>query len=73
MRPDKSGAIIVYNTIKGHQFVDVVECGKHLDSTILSWFFMAYAAGQIKNLCYMVDGGKNWIGTKEFIAAIEGK
>lgn len=73
MRPDKCGAIITYQKMKGHEYVDIVECGKKLDSAILAWFFMAHAAGHVKNLCFMVDGGKNWIGTKEFIAMIEGK
>ncbi len=73
MRPDKCGAIVTYQKLKEHEYVDIVECGKKLDSSILSWFFMAYAAGHVKNLCYMVDGGKNWIGTKEFIKAVEGK
>lgn len=65
MRPDMSGVIITKRTEKDIEFFDVSECGKKIDSSVLS-FLILWAIDNSKNLRYRIDGGVSQIGSAEF-------
>lgn len=70
MKPSECDAIIVSRKMNGFDYIDITEAGGRLDSRILSWFVIACAGGQLGNLSWQVDGGRNWIGSEEFITMI---
>lgn len=70
MKPSECGALIMVRQIKGHEYIEIQEAGQRLDPAILSWWLIAYASGKIQNISWMLDGGRNWVGTKDFVSAI---
>jgi hypothetical protein len=67
MKPNLSKVLIVNRHDNGHDYIELYEMGERLDSRVLSWFFMEFSAGNIKNLKYQIDGGWNYIGDIDFI------
>jgi len=67
MRPDLCHAITTFKIQDGIEYYEVLEAGKQLDSAVLSWFVM-WALNNKYNLMYEVQGGKNRIGSQEFLA-----
>ncbi len=61
MKPDVSNVIIRKTTEKEKEFIEFTEAGSRLDVAVLSWIFMNYADGKIKNAKYQIDGGWNYI------------
>lgn len=70
LKPNVSGVICTWRaTESGIPFLDVVECGRKIDSTVLNWLILEHLKkGQ--NLRYRVDGGVNFIGQQDFVAAL---
>lgn len=71
MKPNLSKVLVVDRHSNGHDYIELYEMGERLDSRVLSWFFMEFAAGRIKNLKYQIDGGWNYIGDIDFINKVE--
>lgn len=71
MRPDQINAMALTKSINGIEYIFLIECGQKLDSSVLSWFFQQMAQGKFQNFKYNIDGGSNYIGTKEFFDAME--
>lgn len=67
MRPDMCNAILTKRTRESIEFYDLTEAGKQLDSAVLSWFII-WALNGKRNLMYEIKGGKNKIGSPEFLA-----
>jgi hypothetical protein len=67
MRPDLCHAITTLKIQDGVEYYEVLEAGKQLDSAVLSWFIM-WALNGKRNLMYEIQGGKNRIGSPEFLA-----
>lgn len=72
MKPNRCNAILTFREVDGIPFIDLTETGKKLDSTVLSWLFFKYQDGTFPNIRYMIEGGVNYFGTKEFLEKITG-
>lgn len=70
-KPNEINAIITKRTIEKDniEFYDLIEAGEKMKAEVLSWIIM-YALNNSLNLRWVVDGGSHWIGSKEFIAAM---
>jgi len=73
MKPNKSNVIITrrdwdHPDGSKQMYLDVVEIGTKIDSTVLNWFFMFHLRTQIP-LKIQIERGFNWYGSKEFIEA----
>ena len=67
MKPNLSNIIITYKTSKlGIKYMNVIECGVKLDSSVLSWL-IKYCLNKNINLFYKINGGNNYIGSNDFI------
>jgi hypothetical protein len=66
MRPDLCNAVVTHRNVNGIEFYDVIETGKPLQADVLSWMTV-WALNNKKNIRYQVNGGRNKIGTKEFL------
>lgn len=60
MRPDLSKVIVVVRQFDDGEWVEVVEAGQKIDSTVLSWLLI-WAANEKQNIRYQVDGGWFWM------------
>lgn len=68
MKPSECGAIATWRTMEGGiKFLDVIEAGRRMDPAIISWLFLAFAGGELRNIRFMVDGAQNVVGDTEFI------
>lgn len=67
MRPDLCHAITTKRIKDNVTYYEVIEAGKQLDSTILSWFVL-WALNNNHNLLYEVKGAKSRIGASNFLA-----
>lgn len=68
MRPDLCGAVITRRQHGEIEYFEIVECGKKLDSSVLSWIVL-WALNNSKNIKYQIDRGWNRIGNKQFLEA----
>lgn len=68
MRPDLSNALVTYRKYDNVEYFEILECGKKMDSSVLSWFII-WALNNQKNIKYQISGGFNKIGTEEFMNA----
>ena len=66
MRPDLSGAVVTEREKDNVVFYEIRECGKKLDSAVLSWFVL-WALNTKSNILYQIDGGFNKLGSTEFL------
>lgn len=69
MRPDKSKVILVNKEFKGLKYLEMLETGQKVDSSILSWVLQICLNNNV-NIAYEVGGGINYFGSTEFINAI---
>lgn len=69
MKPNLSNVIIKRDFIEGIPYYNIVECGEKIDSSVLNWIILNFAIKN-HNILYTVDGGKNYLGTSEFIDAM---
>jgi hypothetical protein len=73
MRPDHSNVIIhrkTWGANKDKPFLLVIECGKKMDSTVLSWLYQ-YAIPKQLPMSYQIDGGWNYLGPTSFIEEMD--
>ena len=71
MRPDKSNVIVTERVKNGVTYLDVVECNSPMRADVLSLLFMAKFNNHYENIIYEVNGGKNYIGSQDFIDMME--
>ena len=69
LKPDLSHTIMYRRMIGEIEYINVMETGVKIDSTILNWIVL-HALQNGLNIRYMVNGGWNFIGSTEFLAAI---
>jgi hypothetical protein len=70
--PKKSEVIILKKKINNIPYFEVIETGKKLSVEILNWILFKFSKDQI-NMVYYINGGKNWLGSKEFDESIRRK
>jgi hypothetical protein len=70
MKPDLVNVIIKKDKINHIEFYNVVECGKKIDSTVLNWVYTNLILCGY-NVFYEIDGGKNYMGSTEFVALMD--
>lgn len=61
MKPNSINVIIYKRSENDQEFLEFTEAGSKLDPKVLSWIFMEYAKGNLKNIKYQLDGGWNYI------------
>jgi hypothetical protein len=66
MRPNEVNAILVWRKKGNFDYLDLSEAGEKLRAEVLSWAVM-YCLHNNFNLQYMIDGGLNRIGSREFL------
>lgn len=66
MKPSKINAIFTNKSINNINYLSINEAGDILNSQVLSWCIL-YALQNNINLYWEINGGGNWIGSKEFI------
>lgn len=72
MKPSDVHAIVDERvTDSGIGYLNIVEAGARLDVRVLSWMFQ-YALREGRNMLWQLDGGKQWIGSPEFVAEMSG-
>lgn len=69
-KPNEINAIVDYREIEGIKYLNVVEAGETLRSNVLSWLIV-YALSNNINIYWNVAGGSNWIGSTDFLKAME--
>lgn len=70
MKPNAVDAIVDYRkTENGIEYIAVIEAGKKLDSSVLTWVIQHCISHQL-NLLWRVDGSPQWIGSSEFNEAM---
>jgi hypothetical protein len=72
MKPNKCGVILTHKKIKNIDYIEATETYKKMESEILSWLVMQFVNHNI-NVCYSIDRTRHWIGSKEFIKAMNDK
>ena len=70
MKPSLSNVIIVPRHINDILYIDVVEAGAKIDSTVLNWLFL-YTLEKKVNMRVQIAGGHHNYGTKEFQHAMK--
>lgn len=70
-KPNEINAIVDVRTVNNIQFLNVVEAGEKLKVEVLSWLIV-YALSNGLNLHWTIDGGPNYLGSKEFLDAMNG-
>ena len=63
--PKKSEIIILRKNINNISYFEIIETGKKLSVEILNWLVFKSINNGI-NVLYYINGGKNWLGSKEF-------
>lgn len=66
MKPSEINTILVFKEVNNIPYMSVIEAGENLDSKVLTWCII-FALQKNMNLYWEVNGGGNWIGSKEFI------
>lgn len=67
-KPNISNVICTWRNWKENKsYLEVIECGEKLDSTILSWLYIQHVNGYLPNFTYNLNGGNNVVGTNEFL------
>lgn len=66
LKPDLADVVVTRHEKSGISYWCVTECGKTIQSNVLSWFF-TYANRNLINLVWQCEGGWNAIGTSDFL------
>ena len=64
-KPNRSNSIFVTRTIKGIEYMKLIEAGRKLDSEVLSWA-ISYALANDINFAWTVLDNIFWVGNEEF-------
>ena len=71
MKPSDVNSILDYRTTSnGIPYMSLIEAGSTLSSQVLTWVIQA-ALKNKANLIWRINGGMHWIGSPEFIQAIQ--
>ena len=70
--PKKSEVIILKKYINELPYFEILETGKKLSVEILNWIVLKSTNDGI-NVLYRINGGKHWLGSKEFCDLIKEK
>ena len=75
MKPSDSGVILTGKQRESpdgskQTYLEVLELGKKIDSTVLNWLFRLYLRTNIP-IKVQIDGGYNWYGTTEFFQEVK--
>lgn len=65
-KPSESGVILTKRERDGVKWLEVTECGKKIDSAVLTWLFINYVIKSGGNLRWQLSGAWNFIGDKNF-------
>jgi hypothetical protein len=70
MKPSKSGVIVtgkewIHPDGSKQIYLDVIETGQKIDSSVLNWLFKLHLRTGI-SIKVQIDRGCNWYGPKEF-------
>lgn len=68
LKPSLSNIIISKRKIENIEYLEVIETGIKIDSSVLNWL-VQYSILQNVNILYFVDGGVNRIGQQDFLKA----
>lgn len=71
-KPNVINAIIDVRKINDIEFVNVVEAGERLRADVLSWL-ITYCLNNGLNFHWTINNGSNWIGSQDFIDAMNEK
>ena len=67
-KPNLSKVICTWREWKNNEnYLEVIECGEKIDSSILSWLFIQHLNGHLPNFTYKLSGGFNVVGSSEFL------
>lgn len=69
LKPSLSKVIMYRRMVNDIGYINIVETGAKMDSTHLNWIIL-HALQNGLNIRYMVDSGWNFIGSPEFLAAM---
>ena len=69
LKPELTNVIIDEHFVGDIPYIRATEAGATIGSDVLTWL-IKYAKVNNKNLYWEVSGGKHWIGTREFQAAM---
>ena len=72
LKPNLSNVILTKRTIGDIEYIDLVETGQKLDSSVLSWLFFKYSDGTFPNIAYRINNGLHYFGTQEFHELMNG-
>lgn len=64
-KPSRANAIFTTRTVKGIEYIQLIEAGRKLDSEVLSWA-MSYALANNLNFAWRVLENIFWIGDEAF-------
>jgi hypothetical protein len=70
MKPEHSNVIVSLRDSNGFIYYYVRECGKMIDSRVLSWL-VDHCLRDNKNMAYQVNGTMMFVGSAEFMKASE--
>jgi len=75
MKPSKSGVILTGKQRDSpdgtkQTYLEVLELGKKIDSTVLNWLFRLYLRTGVP-IKVQIDGGYNWYCTTEFFQEVK--
>jgi hypothetical protein len=70
MKPDLVNVIITKQVNNNIIYYEIAEAGSILDPKVLSWLFQ-WAINNKHNIVYYLDGGRNCIGSREFMQLID--
>lgn len=66
MKPNEIGSIVDYREIEGISYISITDAGQPISPKVLTWF-IHYALSKQLNLLWYIDGGINFIGSKDFL------
>jgi hypothetical protein len=70
MKPSDINTILTYREVNGIPYLHIKEAGSELSSKVLSWAFL-YCLRKNMNLYWEINGGANYMGSKDFLREIE--
>ena len=72
MKPENINALVDYTSIDNIPYIRVTEAGEVLHSKVISWLII-HALNKNLNLSWQVEGGQNYIGSAEFLQAMQNR
>jgi hypothetical protein len=70
LKPNMSNVIIDQRTFENFSYLYMHEAGSVVSSKVLNWFIQYVLNNQL-NAVWQIEGGENYIGTKEFVNFVQ--